>query len=278
MTGELGEQPAVYIRRSTKEQSDEHQVEDVTDWLNRHDLRIGDVEMYTDQGSGASNDREDFSRLIGDIESGLITDVVVWEISRIARNGTLAQKFFDTCEDAGVTVHITNDAVRRVEPDGHGRLVADIVASVAAEERRRLIERTKSGIETARKQGKWVGQVPAGFTTVDGYLKPNLNPDYDADETGFFDMYDAIEQIENGESYRGTAKSTPNVTRQTLMRIHKDEERRAWYFDESPENEHVDDALDEVRPLPEPDIAESAKEELAERVEQLEKQIDGVGD
>jgi len=274
MSTKLGENPAVYIRRSTKKQSDEHQVEDVTDWLNREGLRIGDVEMYTDQGSGASSDREDFSQLIDDIEAGEVTDVVVWEISRIARNGTLAQKFFDTCEDAGVTVHITNDAVRRVEPDGHGRLVADIVASVAAEERRRLIERTKSGIETAREQGKWVGQVPAGFTTVDGYLKPNLSPDYDEGETGFFDMFDALERIENGASYRGEAMDTPNVSRQTLMRIHKDEERRAWYFDESPDNEHVDDALDEVRPLDCPEIAESDKQELTERVERLEEKLD----
>lgn len=239
---------AVYIRRSTAEQEDEHQEADIKAWLDRRDLRLGDVELYAEQASGADADRDDFNELIGDIEADRLTDVVVWEISRIARKGFLAQRFFDACEDHGVTVHVTNGSVRKIEPDGHGRMVADIIAAVAAEERRALIRRTKSGIRRAKAEGKWVGQVPAGFVRVKGRLRPNLSPDYSEGEAGYHDIADALEKIDGGQSYRAAAGDTPNVTRQTLMNIHKDEERRKWYLDGEPADDRVAGALEEHLP------------------------------
>lgn len=237
---------AVYVRRSTRDQDDEHQLDDIKSWLDFQDLSISEVDLYAEQASGASSDREKFQALIDEVSSDQLDAVVVWEISRIARNGLLAQEFFEACEGHDVTIYVTHGSVRMVEPDGHGRLVADIVAAVAAEERRRLIERTKSGQRRARKQGKWVGQPPKGFTTDSGYLKPNLNPEYDEGETGYFDMVESIEDIQNGKSYRQAAKDTPNVTRATLSSIDQDEERSKWYSAGQPSDEKVADALEDV--------------------------------
>lgn len=244
MSEELGSQVAVYVRRSTDKQSDQHQQNDVKDWLDYQGVEGSAIEWYVETASGASKDRPEFRSLIEDVRSGNVSDVVVWEISRIARNGLLAQEFFEACEEAEVPIHVTNGAVRKVEPDGHGRLVADIVSAVAAEERRRLISRTEAGVRRAREEGKWVGQVPTGFQTVDGYLRPNLSPDYDAGETGFHDVADALERIGNGESYRQVASETPNVTRQTLSSIDKNEDRRAWYLEAEAEDERVAEALE----------------------------------
>jgi DNA invertase Pin-like site-specific DNA recombinase len=239
-----GTTTAVYIRRSTAEQEEQHQLSGINDWLSDHDLKIGDVDVYAEQASGASESRGEFNLLIECIESGNYTNVVVWEISRIARKGFLAQRFFDACEDNGVTIHVTNGSVRKVEPDGHGRMVADVIAAVAAEERRSLIRRTEAGIERAKQEGKWLGQVPTGFLRVDGYLRPNLSPDYDSGETGYHDIVDALEEIQAGESYRAAAKETPNVTRQTLMRINNHHDRRKWYLDGEADEERIDEALD----------------------------------
>lgn len=245
MTSKLSE-VAVYIRRSTANQDDEHQRDDIIDWLDRHGLVIGDVELYPEHGSGASGNRSQFQKLIDDIEDGVFTDVVVWEISRIARKGLLAQQFFDACEDANVVIHITNGSVREVQPDGTGRMVAGIIAEVAAEERRNLIRRTRSGLRRARKNGKWMGEVPSGFVRDDGYLKPNLSPDYEGGETGFLDIVEALEAIEDGDSYNRTAKRTPNVTRQTLSNIHQDSERRTWYLDGKANDDRIQEALEAV--------------------------------
>ena len=238
---------ATYIRHSTADQDDAHQRADIGDWLQQHDLAIGAVDVYAEQASGASEDRDEFLELIEEIEADTYDDVVVWEVSRIARKGFLAQRFFDACEDNGVTIHVTNGSVRRIEPDGHGRLVADIIASVAAEERRQLIRRTRSGQRRAREEGKWLGQVPAGFQrSAEGYLTPLLEPDYDDGEVGFFDVVDALERISDGESYNAVAKATPNVTRQTLSTIDQDDERRAWYLDADADDDRVQEALDDV--------------------------------
>jgi DNA invertase Pin-like site-specific DNA recombinase len=239
-------QYAAYIRKSTDEQSDQHQQADIRDWLGGNDIEISEVDFYSETGSGANSERDEFTTLIESIEGDEYTDIVIWEVSRIARKGFLAQRFFDACEEHRVTIHITNGSVRRIEPDGTGRLVADIIASVAAEERRNLIRRTRSGQKQARKAGKWVGNPPVGFTVVDGYLKPNLNPDYDGGETGFFDVVEAIESIEAGQSYNKTAKQTPNITRQTLSKIHQDEQRRAWYLSGEANDDRVQDALGTV--------------------------------
>lgn len=235
---------AVYIRRSTADQEEEHQRQGIRQWLEKHGLTIGDVDVYAEQGSGADADRGQFQALIDAIDTDDYTDVVIWEISRIARKGFLAQQFFDTCEDQGTTIHVTNGSVRTVEPDGHGRMVADVIAAVAAEERRSLIRRTKAGINRAKQEGKWVGQVPAGFTTIDGYLRPNFSPDYEDGETGFHDVADALETIDNGTSYRAAAKETPNITRQTLMRMEKDDDRRSWYLHQEADDDRVQAAFE----------------------------------
>lgn len=242
------DQTATYIRHSTADQDDAHQRADINEWLDQHDLEIGSVGVYAEQASGASEDRDEFLQLIEDIEAGAYDDVVVWEVSRIARKGFLAQRFFDACEDNNTTIHVTNGSVRRIDPDGHGRLVADIIASVAAEERRQLIRRTRSGQRRAREEGKWLGQVPVGFArSDDGYLTPILDPDYDDGETGFLDVVDALERIENGLSYNKAAGDTPNVTRQTLSAIHQDDERRSWYLSRDAEDDRVQAALEDVR-------------------------------
>lgn len=233
---------ATYVRWSTEEQEREHQRADINQWLTQHDLSLDDISVYAEQASGADRDRDAFHALIEDIESGEFEAVVVWEVSRIARRGLDAQRFFETCETQDVVIHVVNGAVRRIEPNGTGRLVADIIASVSAEERRRLIRRTKSGLSTAKEQGKWLGNVPTGFVRVDGYLKPNLNPDYDSDETGYLDVSEALERIESGESYRSVARETPNLTRQGLMDIHKSD-RAGWYLEQEATDDRVEDAL-----------------------------------
>ena len=248
MSDDLGDKVAVYTRHSTADQNEEHQSEDIREWLERRDHTLGDVDVFREgAASGASKSRDAFDDLLDAVEAGSLTDVVVWEISRIARKGQIAQQFFDACEDHAVTIHITNGSVREVRPDGTGRLVADIVASVAAEERRTLLRRTRSGLRQARAAGKWLGEVPLGFHRSDGYLAPTMDPDYESGDTGFLDVVDALEQIDAGASYRAVAETTPNVTRQTLSNIDRDEKRRAWYFEQDADDDRVAAALEDVR-------------------------------
>ncbi|WP_394743065.1 recombinase family protein [Natronococcus roseus] len=240
-----------YIRGSTDTQETSHQKDDLDEWfIENTDIDPSTVTEHVDLDvSGSERDREGYLNLLEGIKSGEVDHVVVWEISRIGRRGSIIQEFFDACEDNDTTVHITNGKVERIKPDGTNRFVADIVGMVYTEERRQLIRRTESGLRRARKDGKWLGQVPKGFTRSDeGYLHPLVSPDYESGETGFFDVAEALEKLEAGESYRAVARELPNCTRQTLMNIDKDEERREWYLNGEADDEKVQEALEDIEP------------------------------
>ena len=239
---------ATYIRASTDTQETAHQNTAIDAWLDEHDVASDDVDRYADLGhSGSNPGREQFSALIDAIETGQY-EYVVWEISRLARLGSIYQRFFECCEEAGATVAITDGWIEEVRPDGTGKLIADISAAVAEEERRRLIKRVEAGVERAQDQGKWLGALPKGFERdEDGYLHVLLDPDQNAGEVGYLEVRRAVERIEADESYRAVACDLPNLTRQTLMNIYKDPDRRRWYLETEAADERVDAALESVR-------------------------------
>ena len=239
---------ATYLRASSDDQETTHQHDAIDEWLTEHDVDESEVDRFVDLGrSGADPGREQFTELVEAIQSESYEYVVVWEISRLARLGSIYQRFFEECENAGTTVAITDGWVEEVRPDGTGKLIADISAAVAEEERRRLIKRTQAGVERAQEQGKWLGQVPTGFTRDDGgYLQPILDPDHDNGEIGYLEVRSALARVDAGESYRSVASDVPNLNRVSLSRMHKDEERREWYLDGEAEDERVENALDGV--------------------------------
>jgi len=119
--------------------------------------------------------------------------------------------------------------------------------NVHSSRKRSHVDRVNGGIQNAQENGKWLGQVPAGFQRDgDGYLQPNLNADHDSGEVGYLELRSALEQIDNGASYRATADGLP-VTRQTLSKIDNDEDRRQWYLDADADDELVAEALEPVR-------------------------------
>lgn len=242
---------AVYIRRSTFKQENEHQVQAIKDWLNKENLHLKNTEIYSETASGASRSREELNRLIDDIESDEIDHVVIWELSRIAREGQLAQEFFNLCETHFVHIHVTSGSIREIKPDGSNRFVADILAAVYAEERRTLIRRTKYGRDRARSQDKWTTKPPLGFTTdSEGYLIPNIEAfgdDFNNDKDSFWDIQHALEKIEVGDSsYNAEAKELHTV-RQSLSRVHQNPQHLQRYLDLDADDSRVNDALEIIR-------------------------------
>ena len=242
-----GEQVASYVRSSSDKQSESHQLDDIDQWATNHEIDPQEIKRYADLAkSGADPGRKQFEQLIEDMAAGEIDRVIIWEISRLARLGSIYQRFFETAGDAGVIVNITNGWTDTVRPDGTGKLIADISAAVAEEERRKLIKRVESGIRRAKREGKWLGEVPVGFErNEEGYLRPNLDPSNET-EDGFLEIRSALERIENGESYRKVAQGL-NTTRQTLSRIDQDVDRKDWYLEADAQDERVEEALQEVQ-------------------------------
>lgn len=84
------------------------------------------------------------------------------------------------------------------------------MGTIAQLEADMIRERSRSGIEAAKRAGKHVGRPPFSFdVNGDGYLSPNEN----------YDMaVEILERIEKGESKRSTARYA-DVARSTVGRI-----------------------------------------------------------
>jgi DNA invertase Pin-like site-specific DNA recombinase len=230
---------ASYVRVSTATQDPERQLQDVGDRLDE----LGDVEAWDryrdDASSGADDSRPEFTELLRAVRAGEVDAVIMSEISRLARRNATAADFIDACVDEGVPIHLTDDMLEVIDPDDPmSQFFAKFLSLWYEEERKATIRRVRSGLKQARSEGKWLGEVPAGFERDEqGYLQVDLEE--------YLAISNALEAIDEGSSYRAAAQGVP-VTRQTLMNIHKDDDRRAWYASGEAADDRVQQAPDTV--------------------------------
>lgn len=147
---------AIYCRVSTRDQEVSNQLLELRSFCERKGWDL--VEEYVDHDSGGKADRPAFKRLLRDANRRRFDIVVFWALDRFSREG----------------VYETLSHLRRLEAAGVGwksfteeyldstgmfkEAVLAILAAVAKQERARLSERVRAGLDRARKQGKRLGR------------------------------------------------------------------------------------------------------------------------
>lgn len=149
------EQVALYLRVSTKDQTTANQERPLRDWASRMGWEVARV--YKDVGvSGAKSSRPALNRMISDARNGAFRSLLVARLDRVARS---LQHLLWVCgelERAGVRLRDLNTGF---DPGTSvGKLTLGILGSIAQFERDLIIERTKTGIERARAEGKHCGR------------------------------------------------------------------------------------------------------------------------
>jgi DNA invertase Pin-like site-specific DNA recombinase len=114
--------------------------------------------VTTDVASGVASDRM-YGRevAIAAIESGLADALLVRALDRATRDQEDAAKLFKRAQRNAWRLM---DCDKADSGDPSQRLLADIRIAVAAEERRKISERTREGLAKARKAGKRLGRPP----------------------------------------------------------------------------------------------------------------------
>ncbi|MEZ6100940.1 MAG: recombinase family protein [Pirellulaceae bacterium] len=144
---------AIYCRVSTKQQTTESQEIELRKWAESHN----DVQWYRDSFTGKTMDRPEWNRLEADIHAGRITKVVVWRLDRLGRTAKGLTALFDDLRARKVDLVSLRDGLTLRTPAG--RLLANMLASVAEFETEVRAERVKAGQDRARKAGKtWGGR------------------------------------------------------------------------------------------------------------------------
>ncbi|MGW5475432.1 recombinase family protein [Streptomyces sp. NPDC004008] len=140
-------------------------------------------EAYADTGSAskfARKTRDDFDRLMSDLESKEFgepgTVLVLWEISRLARETGKGVALVDAAELAGYLIHVTS-LDRTFNPQNYGDRHSLISGINDAEKEARLLSvRTLRGVNSALDEGKPHGKTPFGYARdyelIDGRPRP----------------------------------------------------------------------------------------------------------
>jgi DNA invertase Pin-like site-specific DNA recombinase len=148
---------ALYARvSSTKGQETKSQEPDLTTWAKAHD---DEAIWYRDAFTGTSMNRPGLERLLADMRQGKITKVVVWRLDRLGRSAKGLLTLLDELQQLGVGFVSLREGFDLGTPAG--RLMAGVLASVAAYETEVRKERQLAGIAKAKAEGKtWGGRRP----------------------------------------------------------------------------------------------------------------------
>lgn len=148
---------AIYARVSTRDRQEaENQLRELRAYSQKQGWRI--VGEYVDRESGGKADRPQFRRLFDDAHRRKFDMVLFWALDRFSREGVLRTlTYLNDLESAGV--QFKSYAERYIDSSGlFKEAILAILATLAKQERIRLSERVKAGLDRARSEGRRLGR------------------------------------------------------------------------------------------------------------------------
>jgi DNA invertase Pin-like site-specific DNA recombinase len=138
-----------YARVSTKDQ--------ILDGQRDALAAAGADKIFADTITGTARVRPELDRLLSELRSGDV--VVVTRYDRLARSLKDLLAIVDLIQNHGAGFRSLGEDIDTTTPAG--KLIFHVFASIAEFERARIVERTREGLEAARKRGRVGGRPPA---------------------------------------------------------------------------------------------------------------------
>lgn len=153
---------AIYLRVSSKQQDQRSQEPDLKRWAAGQET---EVDWYRDKFTGRTMQRPGMDKLLADIRAGRVGTIVVWRLDRLGRTARGLTALFEELRERNVNLVSLKDGLDLTTPAG--RLMANVLASVAAFETEVRAERVLAGQAAARAAGKrWGGSKPGRLIKV----------------------------------------------------------------------------------------------------------------
>jgi DNA invertase Pin-like site-specific DNA recombinase len=112
--------------------------------------------IYREQASGGRWDRPELQRLLDHLRKGDV--LVVWKLDRLSRSLRDVLTIMERLAEAKVGFRSLTEAIDTTTPAG--RMMMQMVGAFAEFERAMLRERTRAGLEAARREGRVGGRPP----------------------------------------------------------------------------------------------------------------------
>lgn len=155
---------AVYCRCSTTEQNVDLQLDALRDYVQARGFKI--VQEYVDEGvSGAKSKRPALDQLLKDAHRRRFDAVLIWKLDRLGRSLSHLIHLVETFSGLGIDlVSLGDPGLDTTSP--HGKLLFSIMASVAEFERDLIRERTRAGMQSAKRRGSKIGRPRAQVSVL----------------------------------------------------------------------------------------------------------------
>jgi DNA invertase Pin-like site-specific DNA recombinase len=135
-----------YARVSTEDQSLDLQLDALR--------QAGCERVFTDKAAAAKTHRSGLSEAQSHLRAGDL--LVVWKLDRLGRSVKGLVDLVGELDQQGVQFRSLTDGIDTTTP--HGRFFFHMMASLAQMERELTAERTKAGLDAARRRGRMVGR------------------------------------------------------------------------------------------------------------------------
>jgi DNA invertase Pin-like site-specific DNA recombinase len=139
----------IYIRVSSKQHDQASQL---------HALAGQAGQRYEDTATGKTMDRPNWERLMADLKPG--DRLIVWRLDRLGRTASGLTALFEELVARKVTLVSLKEGIDLSK--AAGRMMANVLASVAAAETELRGEQVRAGLQAARAAGKRLGGGKAG--------------------------------------------------------------------------------------------------------------------
>ena len=135
-----------YARVSTQEQNLDHQINELKEY--------GCDEIYTEKGTGTKLDRPEFNNMISSVRNG--DSIVVYKFDRLSRSTKDLINICSELNQKNVSVVSIKDNIDTTTVTG--KFFFTVVSAFSQLERDLIVERTKAGLDAARRKGKQPGR------------------------------------------------------------------------------------------------------------------------
>jgi DNA invertase Pin-like site-specific DNA recombinase len=116
--------------------------------------KAGGRRVFTDKASAVKGDRPGLADALSHLRSGHV--LVIWKLDRLGRTVKGLVEFVADLQEQGVQFRSLTDGIDTTTPAG--RFFFHVMASLAQMERELLAERTRAGLDAARRRGRVGGR------------------------------------------------------------------------------------------------------------------------
>lgn len=137
-----------YARVSTLDQNPQHQIDALKE--------AGCKKIFTEKISSASKKRKQLEEALNYMRQG--DTLVVWKLSRLARSLTQMMSTVKDLEERNISLKVITQNIDTLTPEG--RLFFHMNAAFDQFQREIIVDNTKAGLKSARKNGRIGGRPP----------------------------------------------------------------------------------------------------------------------